>query len=1281
MDSTRLSRFCEAIIQAGWLAAVVATPLFFNIHSARVFEPDKLTLLRSVTLVMIAAWLVRFVDQQGWRDLSWLKPGSENAVWRLPLVLPVSLIVLVYVLSSIFSVTPVVSWVGSYQRLQGTYTTLSYIVIFALMLATTRRREQVATVVTMVIITSIPVSLYAMLQHYGLDPLPWGGDVQRRVAGHMGNSIFIAAYLIMAVPLTLARIIDAFTNILNDKELALADTVRSSIYVFALAIQLIAIVWSQSRGPFLGLAIGLYAFVLILLVTLRNSGAEKGRFGGQDAARALAIVLAGTAAPFLAATTLLRSAAPITSLAVFLGSVALLVLVILVLAVARRGWRWLWLSWILVAVLMAGFLGLFNLSGRAEEGPAQGRLSWGVGETLASWRELPEIGRFGRLLESERGSGRVRVLIWEGVLELIAPHEPLATPFGERDPYNLLRPIVGYGPESMYVAYNRFYVPELATIEARNASPDRAHNETFDALVITGVAGLLAWQSLYLSFFYYAFKWLGVMRSRRDRRMLIGLWVAGAAAVGGAITAWQGLPFLGVALPFGAIAGLVLYLIYYAFFTREPGEERVDPFSPDRLLMIAIVGAVLAHYVEIHFGIAIAATRAHFFVYLALLVLVGHRLPHLKKQAQEAARVGRRTRSSRVVGPGAQGWLSPTLTAAVLLGLMLVILVYNFTTFSLPQGEEISVMADVPSPGDIFRQAFLVNANSGHAPSPFVYLMFVLSWLLGVLVLVAELAKRGVLKLGTSGPLNTRRGRSAAALLLGLALLSVIHRFLLGDQAAVNMNRMVGNGLLTLWIALTLWVAIRLILQRPSARLTAGALATAGLALSLPILAAGATTQAILLAVASVIVLYLLWDPAWKDILVPAAAMAVLSVAIGLAYAYIHAVMVRSNMLPPLGVTATTPELARRVMEADQAAAILTTFYVIVAVLLVAAGFSLTRPANARHKGWGTPAGYAVALLLVLVTPYLAGATNLRIIQADMVYKRADPWDKQASQTRDPALWDNAIAIYEHAINYAPDEDFYYLWLGRAYLERAALSEDPAEQEALLSTAERRLAQAQRLNPLNTDHTANLARLHTRWAESSAGADRTRLTDRAEQYYVSAVALSPQNSVIINEYARLALLLQDDCDKATDLFDLSLERDPYYANTYFERGEVYMACASRHTGEGAREYLREAAASVAAGLERQPNQPRRWLLLADLFIRLGDDEQVTIAYDEVIARGGEELPEWRVAFTIAQWYQREGDLAMAGQFARRSLAMAPTEVAAQIEEFVNELSATGSSGG
>ena len=62
---TRLSIFCDKVIEAGWLAAIVIVPLFFNIHTNRVFEPDKLSLLRSVALVMAVAWLIRVIED--WR--------------------------------------------------------------------------------------------------------------------------------------------------------------------------------------------------------------------------------------------------------------------------------------------------------------------------------------------------------------------------------------------------------------------------------------------------------------------------------------------------------------------------------------------------------------------------------------------------------------------------------------------------------------------------------------------------------------------------------------------------------------------------------------------------------------------------------------------------------------------------------------------------------------------------------------------------------------------------------------------------------------------------------------------------------------------------------------------------------------------------------------------------------------------------------------------------------------------------------------------------------------
>ena len=39
---TKLSVFCDKLIEAGWLASAAVIPVFFNVYSSRVFEPDKL---------------------------------------------------------------------------------------------------------------------------------------------------------------------------------------------------------------------------------------------------------------------------------------------------------------------------------------------------------------------------------------------------------------------------------------------------------------------------------------------------------------------------------------------------------------------------------------------------------------------------------------------------------------------------------------------------------------------------------------------------------------------------------------------------------------------------------------------------------------------------------------------------------------------------------------------------------------------------------------------------------------------------------------------------------------------------------------------------------------------------------------------------------------------------------------------------------------------------------------------------------------------------------------
>ncbi len=632
---TKLSLFCEKVIEAGWLAALILVPVFFNIYSARTFEPDKLTLMRSIALVMALAWLIKVAETGIGRAES---SGSGHAadaasslkkrqgIRRLldaPLFLPTSLLVLAYVISTIFSISPTVALWGSYQRLQGTYTALSYIVIFALMATHLRTKAQVDRLVTTVILTSLPVGLYGIIQHYGLDPLPWAGNVQSRVASNLGNAIFVASYLIMAIPLTLARLLNSMAAILNEEEASWGHTVLAAVYIFILAVELITVLFSRSRGPLLGLLAGIFFFVFLGLLSLYRRRETTDSITLGDGLRSLLETAAPLGFGGVLGVVVFKLAGPIpvgqTSLdlwplvaAGFLLGVVVNALLVALRAAIHRGWSRLWLNWVLLAVFMAGFLVSLNLPS----------------SPFLSLQSLPTVGRLTQLFQPGEGSGRVRVLIWEGVLKLIAPHDPLGIPGEFSDRYNAVRPLIGYGPESMFNAFAKVYPPELAHVEKRGSSADRSHNETFDSLATMGILGFVAYYFLMFSLFYYLLKAVGwIPNSAARRRLLALLAVGGVSGVVIPRLITGNFVFSGLGLPAGLLFMMFVYLIWQALvgaaeFGQGDGRETAaqSVSSGETLLLLGIFTAVVAHFVEVHFVFSIAATYLYFWAYAGVVV-------------------------------------------------------------------------------------------------------------------------------------------------------------------------------------------------------------------------------------------------------------------------------------------------------------------------------------------------------------------------------------------------------------------------------------------------------------------------------------------------------------------------------------------------------------------------------------------------------------------------------------------------------------------------------------
>ena len=617
---TKLSSFAARIIESAWLAALIIVPILFNIYTERVFEEDKIPLMRSIAVVMFVALMIYALE----RGKQAFQARDGRPWWKIPLVVPALVLASAYLISTAFSIVPRISWWGAYIRRQGTYTWLSYVTIFFGILFLARDRKQVQRTITMILLISVPATLYAFLQNRGLDPLPWGGDVTRRVSSTAGNPIFISAYLIMIVPLTIMRIMEHFKTLLQAKEEGeeegpnyLASSLLAGAYLFLLIIQIMTIIYSQSRGPLIGLLVGLTFFAIL-------------------------------------------ASLPIS--------------------------RWLTFAFAGLAVGGIIFLVVFNLQN----------------SPLEPLREVPYLGRLGTVFQLNSGNGKVRVLIWEGVLDLLEA--------------NPVRDLVGYGPESLYVAYNKYYPPELTTVEKRNASPDRSHNETFDALSMTGLFGFSAQTFFFLSIFYYVLKWLGLLNTKRERYLFIGLLITGGSL--GIILPYviEGqLRLAGAGFPAGLILATIFYLFIYIVTHLKQSRKQNHPQS---LLLVALLSAVIAHFFEAHFGIAIGATRLYFWAYAAFIVVVG--LPLMREEtnekevetASESVSVQRRKRRKRkqVQSRAHKSPLTGTIVLSLLMSLLLMVMSFNFYTL----GMDISV--------------------NGYS----MVWLFLATWLFGALVVAAE---------------------------------------------------------------------------------------------------------------------------------------------------------------------------------------------------------------------------------------------------------------------------------------------------------------------------------------------------------------------------------------------------------------------------------------------------------------------------------------------------------------------------------------------------------------
>ena len=1036
------------------------------------------------------------------------------------------------------------------------------------MLEGLRTKRQFNRIITTIIVLSFPIALYALVQHFGLDPLPWGGNVTKRVASNMGNAIFVAAYMIMVVPLTLSRLLENWkssTGEITTRDILLGGLAFALMVAFLVAAMLWraeeGMPWIRWVGLLIGIALQIPIYLLspaesrpkVLAISLPLTFAFLVGFSwileiffppalpnffwlGLGAAFVFMIAMVAfayylrkpvarlllLAAYFVILIAQLTTIFYTQSRGPLLGLLAGVFVFFAVLGFVRRR---LWVPWLMggLAIATVIFLIMFN----TVESPLM--------DTL---REVRYVGRLGKVLQTEEGTGRVRVLIWNGALDLIGLHEPLEIPGeeGKPDTFNALRPVVGYGPEAMYVAYNRFYPSELGHFEKRNASPDRSHNETLDALVTTGWLGLAAYLLLFTSIFYFGFKWLGLIRERWQKIAFLALWIGGGILGTLGVLVWKGAAYLGVGLPLGALLGLAAYFFLgLVMATLRPEKWQVE-MSENHLWIVALVAAILAHFVEIQFGIAIAATRTYLWVMAAMLVVLGMRLASLPVEAEAASLIAQHAQEQTQAAPRRR----------------------RRRTTSTPGAQ----------PRPVQHQDWLGS-------------IFVWS-LLAVLILGTMLFDWIVPRTDDAGLLNT----------IWMSLTKN------GDESSLVMLALFASTWLMLGILYLGDLATRIesLAKKP------------------------------------------------KDWLAGVGIFAAVSFGGSLLYALLHA----ANLKP---ASITSEGINNPVVNT------ISVYYAFVFAIMLALAAVLVFLFRRRTIPWrwagklGDVALVGSVVALPVLAVVLSFTTNVRIVSADI-------WYKQGLSSERLGQWDAAIPLYQEATNLAESEDFYYLFLGRALLEKGNAASG-AERQMWLQESANALQSAFEIAPLNPDHSRNLSKLYLSWAQLMTGEERSELYDQALAYSDQALSLSPNTADIWNERAQIFAAMND-IEQAKAVYQRSLSIDDEYAKTHLSIGKLLTTQSEWD----------EAASAYSRAIELNPKLSEAYSNLGYVYSQIGDMQAALEVYEEAAERSPRNYLNRQ---NLAVVYYQVGRVEDALREASLALELAPDSQKPAVESFLAQL--------
>ncbi len=196
--------------------------------TSELFEFNKIVLVYLSSVVITSLWLARMVSQR------------KIIFQKTTLNLPILAFIIANLASALFSVDRNMSVFGYYSRFNGgILSLLSYSLLYFAFVSNLNKKQTILILKTTVAST-ILVLCYAILQKFGIDKNIWIQDAQARVFSTFGQPNWLAAFLVITFPITIA--------------LSFKEPKKQKYYLALSLVYFLVILFTKSRSGLLGFA-------------------------------------------------------------------------------------------------------------------------------------------------------------------------------------------------------------------------------------------------------------------------------------------------------------------------------------------------------------------------------------------------------------------------------------------------------------------------------------------------------------------------------------------------------------------------------------------------------------------------------------------------------------------------------------------------------------------------------------------------------------------------------------------------------------------------------------------------------------------------------------------------------------------------------------------------------------------------------------------------------------------------------------------------------------------